>query len=234
MQSGGLKLVELLPLSNVTWKPCYRIIPSKFPPIQLFEEVAEPGDLEAIFELESLTNDRLRNEIGELQLIPPEDRISGPNTNYIMASFTHLAPQGSRFSDGSYGVYYAAKSLETSIAETRYHRANFLRATREEPGSIDMRVITARLSGQLHDIRTLDAPDIYNPNHYHASQIFAKQLRAAKSWGICYRSVRHAEGECVAVFRPPILKDCKQTLHLSYIWDGNTISHVIEKRLVAA
>ncbi len=36
----------------------------------------------------------------------------------VMAPFTHLNPKGSRFSDGSYGVYYAAKRLSTAIAET--------------------------------------------------------------------------------------------------------------------
>ena len=31
-----------------------------------------------------------------------------------MAAFTHLNPEGSRFSDGSYGVYYAAHTLATA------------------------------------------------------------------------------------------------------------------------
>ena len=47
-----------------------------------------------------------------------------------MAAFTHLNPQGSRFSDGSYGVFYCARSRDTAIAETRYHSALFLEATR--------------------------------------------------------------------------------------------------------
>ena len=36
----------------VEWKPCWRIVPSRFPPVQLFERVADPDDLEAVFELE--------------------------------------------------------------------------------------------------------------------------------------------------------------------------------------
>jgi hypothetical protein len=92
-------------LSLVTWLPCWRIIPRHFPPIDLFERVADPADLETILALESLTNDRLREEVGALQLVPQQDRISGRGTSYIMAAFTHLNPAGSRFSDGTFRVF---------------------------------------------------------------------------------------------------------------------------------
>ena len=150
----------------VEWKPCWRIIPSRFPPIQLFENVADPDDLEAVFEIEAMTNDRLRDEVGELQLVPPQDRISGPGTSYIMAAFTHLNPDGSRFSDGSWGVYYAGIDLDTAIAETRYHRTAFLSATSEAAMELDMRVLIADLEGKLHDIRGQQGkrPELYDLN----------------------------------------------------------------------
>ena len=85
------------PLARIVWTPCFRIIPSRFPPIGLFDRVAAPEDLEAVIELESMTNPRLRDEIGEIQLVPPDERISGPGTSIIMAAFTHLNPEGSRF-----------------------------------------------------------------------------------------------------------------------------------------
>lgn len=44
-----------------------------------------------------------------------------------------------RFSDGSYGVYYAANSSKAAIAETTYHRAQFYRATNEPDTRIYMR-----------------------------------------------------------------------------------------------
>ena len=102
-----------IPTSEVRWTPCYRIIPSRFPPISLFEAVADPADLEAVYAIEAMTNDRLRDEAGELSLVPPEDRVSGPGTSAIMAAFTHLNPVGDRFTDGSYGVFYAGLTLAT-------------------------------------------------------------------------------------------------------------------------
>ena len=66
--------------------------------------------------------------------VPPrEERAFGPGGSVIMAPFTHLDPSGSRFADGTFGAFYAAASLATSVAETCFHREVFLRATREAP-----------------------------------------------------------------------------------------------------
>jgi hypothetical protein len=220
-----------IPTTLVTWLPCWRIIPSRFPPIDLFARVADPADLEAIIALESLTDDRIREEVGMLQLVPLQDRISGPGTSDIMAAFTHLNPAGSRFSDGTFGVFYTASTLDTAIAETRYHREQFLRATSEPPLELDMRVLVTDLQQHLHDIRgrQQDLPAIYGLDDYSASQVLGKRLRAQNSWGIVYDSVRHAGGECAAVFRPPALQNCRQERHLCYVWDGTRISMVYRK-----
>jgi hypothetical protein len=221
-------------VAKIVWKPCYRLIPSHFPPIGVYDRVANPADLDAVFALENLTNPRLRQEAGDISIVPPEDRVSGPGTTPIMAAFAHLNPDGSRFSDGSYGVYYAGRTLDTAIAETRYHRARFLAMTREDPIELDMRTYLADLDGELHDIRgRADLTDVYAPDSYAAGQTLARPLKAANSYGIAYDSVRHAGGECVAVFRPPVLSNCIQGPHFGYVWDGAQISTVYEKKLYA-
>jgi hypothetical protein len=221
-----------IPVSAITWRPCYRIIASRFPPISLFENVAGPEDLDAIFIVEAMTNDRLREEAGDLGLVPPEDRISGPGTSAIMAAFTHLNPIGDRFTDGSYGVFYAGNTIETAVAETKYHRARFMAATDEPAQELDMRVYAVDLEGKLHDIRAMrdGRAELYHPTNYGASQAFATELRAAGSDGIVYQSVRFDNGECVAIFRPRLLSNCRQERHLCYVWDGQAIATVYEKR----
>jgi hypothetical protein len=218
-------------LQRVTWLPCWRIIPSRFPPIQLFERVTDPADLDAVLALESLTNDRLRAEVGDLGLIPLQDRLAGPGTSAIMAAFTHVNPDGSRFSNGTYGVYYAGKALETAIAETRYHRERFMMATAEPPMELDVRVYLADVDQDLHDIRGMreTLPEVYAAEDYSASQALGRRLRAQQSSGIAYDSVRHADGECIGIFRPPALRNCRQERHLCYVWDGKRISTVYQK-----
>ncbi|WP_262299482.1 RES family NAD+ phosphorylase [Microvirga sesbaniae] len=218
--------------SDVRWLPCYRIIPSSFPPINLFERVTDPADLETVLDIESMTNDRLRDEVGALNLVPPEDRISGPGTSPIMAAFTHLPPYGSRFTDGSFGVFYAGRTLDTAIAETKHHREAFLRATGEPRIELDMGVYAVDLDAVLHDARGMreTMPGIYDPDSYAASQALAIEIRNTGSSGLAYDSVRKPGGECVAIFKPRVLSNCRQERHLTYVWDGSSISTIYEKR----
>lgn len=219
-------------VNPVAWAPGVRIIPSRFPPIQLFERVADPGDLEAVLAVESLTNPRLRDEAGDVRLVAPEDRISGPGASIVMAAFTHLNPDGSRFSDGTFGVFYAANDLDTAMAETVHHRARFMRATAQPRMELDMRVYLVDLTAELHDLRgrARDLPHVYDPEDYSASQHLAVALRREGSNGIAYDSVRRRGGQCAAVFRPRLLSNCRQERHLCYVWDGHRISTVYEKR----
>lgn len=222
-------------ISKLVWKPCYRLIPSHFPPISVYERVANPADLEAVFAVENLTNPRLRQEAGEISIVPPEDRVSGPGATPIMSAFTHLNSEGSRFCDGSYGVYYAGRTLDTAIAETRYQRERFLARTKETPIEIHMRTYLADLEGDLHDIRgRTDLTDIYDLKSYTASQALGREIKTINSYGIVYDSVRAPGGECVGIFRPPILSNCIQGTHYCYVWDGTRITDVYEKKLYAS
>jgi len=226
-------MVLKLPTSRVTWRPCWRIVSSLFPPRGLFDRVARPEDLETVLAIEGLTNDRLRQEAGEISLVPTEERISGPGTTTIMAAFTHPNPSGSRFADASYGAYYAAKTLDTAVSETRFHKERFLRATNEAPIEVDMRSYASDIDAELHDLRGQRhaRPHIYDPDPaaYGAAQALAKSLRAQGSGGIVYDSVRDPGGECITVFRPNLLSPAAQGQHLCYVWDGTEISTVYIK-----
>jgi len=221
---------------HVRFAPCYRIVASRLPTIHLFERVADPADWDALYELESRTNPRIRTNLGELHLVPVADRVSGgPNASIVMAPFTHLSPPGTRFTDGHFGAYYAAESVDTAIAETRFHRENFLRATAQPAIELEMRCYLADVACELHDLRGrhMELPDIYDPSSYAASQNLGRSLREAGSNGIAFDSVRRNGGECVAVFRPRLVQNVRQGVHLRYAWDGNAISEVYEIRVVS-
>ncbi|CAN5336029.1 RES family NAD+ phosphorylase [soil metagenome] len=221
-----------LPIAELAWDCSCRLIPTRFPPVTLYDRVADPADLAAVFAIEMMTNPRLRQVLGELSIVPESERVSGPGTTPIMAAFTHLNPDGSRFSDGTFGVYYAALDLETAVAEVSHHRAVFLGFTREPAIEVDMRNYRAYIVTAVTDVRGMSPTmaDIYSPDSYAASQILARRLRSEGGRGVAYDSVRRAGGECVALFTPKaIVPPVRQAEHISLVWDGTRISGWYEK-----
>jgi len=216
------------PAVRLRWQKIYRVVASKHPPINVFENIVAARQLDMAWYIESLTNDRLRDENGAAPLVAPEDRIYAPGASIVMAAFTHIG-RPNRFSDGSYGVYYAARSLETSVRETVYHRGNFLAATKEPPLEIDMRAYVGRPLKPFLDVRGMKYDALHDPNDYSAAQAFAKPLREAGEWGLVYRSVRHEGGECIAAFKPQAVSIPIAGAALAYVWDGERISKVYEK-----
>lgn len=217
--------------ARVRWDPSYRLVASRFPPVGLFDRVARPEDLETVLAAESLTNDRLREEVGAIRRVPIADRVSGPGTTPIMAAFTHVHPEGSRFADATFGAYYAAREIETAIAEQAHHRGAFLARTREAPGEVDLRAYLAKIDTRLVDVRGWGKrkPDIMNIGDYAASQRFARARRAEGAGGILYDSVRRAGGQCVAIFRARLVSPVRQGPHICLVWDGRAITGWYEK-----
>lgn len=215
--------------TRLDWNPAYRVIPTRFPAVTLFDRVAAAADFEALYALEAMTNDRLRTEIGDLDLVPADERQFGPGSGPIMAAFTHLNPAGSRFSDGVYGVFYCAREPRTAIAETRYHAGLFLAATREAPLRQQMRLYTVRAHGTVADLRAkLADPRVLAPDDYSAGQALGRAIKQAGIDGLVYPSVRDAGGECLAAFRTTLLRDCHHAAYLEYNWNGHSIDAVFE------
>jgi hypothetical protein len=195
-----------IPVSRIEWRGAVRIIRSAFPPIDLFEDIADPADWPLLVSAEQKTNPR------------------------IMAPFTHVSiDRPSRFTDGSYGVLYVGDRFETALFETIHHHARFMVRTREAPGwTSQFREIVMSVNADLHDLRDLAGapPPSLDPDSYAASQALARHLRDAGSDGIAYPSVRHSSGECVALFYPDCASNALQGRHLDYHWDGQRVDLV--------
>jgi RES domain len=216
---------------RLRWQQACRILPTRYPAINLFDRVADAQDFDALYALEALTNERLRDELGQVERVPREERIFGPGSGPIMAAFTHVNVQGSRFSAGHYGVFYAARQRATAVAETRYHHGRFLAATREGAMHLPMRLYHVSIEARLHDLRPEDSVTeaVYSPTNYAASQALGARLQQAGSAGVAYRSVRHPRGQCVGLFKPRAASVCVHAAFLLYAWDGERFSDVYEK-----
>ncbi|WP_207785269.1 RES family NAD+ phosphorylase [Devosia sp. PTEAB7WZ] len=213
-------------LTRVTWPKAYRLIRSIHPPIDLFEDIADPRDWEALASAESKTNPRLWDHLGRLDLVPPERRVSGPGASYLMAPFVHVShDRPGRFTDGSYGIYSAGNAEEVAIREVAHHHARAMAASAEAPGwTSQFRMLVNRLDLDLHDARPFDR--FHDPDDYQAPQALGRQLRRAGSNGIVYRSVRHADGECAAIFWPDLIPVPVQADHFDYHWDGEKVDRI--------
>ena len=211
--------------AELAWPNSCRLVPSRYPAVGLFDAVADAADLDVVFAIEALGNPRLRQEAGALSLVPQDQRISGPGTTPVMSAFTHLNPEGSRFSDGTWGVYYAANDLDTAVAEVSHHRARFLARTAEAAIEIDLRCYRVPVRARLLDLRGRRAPaGILDPASYVASQPFARTQRDAREPGIVHDSVRRRGGQCVALFTPKAtVPPAQQAEHVALCWNGERI-----------
>ncbi len=210
------------PVAAIDWPASRRIVRTIYPPVFLFEDIAPPQDWELIASAEAKTNPRVRDEIGDLTLVPAERRVSGPSASLVMAAFTHVSrARTSRFSSGAYGVWYCGDRFEVALAETAYHFERFMARTNEPPADAQYRELTARISGNLHDLRGGGFAQCLAPDDWSTAQGLAASLRSAGSDGIVYPSVRWPAGQAAALFWPDLVTlPVIQARTLQYHWDG--------------
>ncbi len=222
---------SLPPRRRIRWKAQYRIIPTRMPLIDLFERLdLDEDEKRALWTLQARVNPRIQQELGNLTLVRPGDMLHGPHASIVMGAFTHTRT-ATRFSDGRIGIYYAARTLETAIRETVYHRSRYLQERGMPAQELHMRAWVGTVRKPCYDVRGEGFDDLHRPDDYRPSQRFARRLRQADpdAWGIVYRSVRHPGGDCLAALRPPAVSLPVQGPHLVYHWNGERITHVVEQ-----
>jgi RES domain-containing protein len=216
---------------RLRWAAACRIVPTRYPAVSLFDRVADADDFDALYALEALSNERARDEVGQIERVPPDQRIYGAGSGPIMAAFTHVNVLGSRFSDGRHGVFYAARERATALAETCHHHARFLAATAQGSMHLPMRLYTVAIDARVHDLRPADVVNaaVFDPDDYSAARALGHRLHSGGSAGVVYRSVRQRGGQCVGLFSPRGAGSCHHAAYLLYAWDGQAFSDVYEK-----
>lgn len=218
---------ETITVAPVKWPGAVRIIRSLYPPIDLFEDIADPADWPLLIAAEQKTNPRLMESIGNLDLVPTERRVSGHGASYLMAPYTHVSvDRPSRFSGGHFGVLYAGRTFEVALFETLYHHGAFMAATDEPAGwTSQFREIVVDIHARLHDLRGEEAAyrSLRDPDDYSPPQALGRALHDVGAEGVVFPSVRYAGGECVGLFYPDLARDPRQGRHLDYHWNGSRV-----------
>lgn len=149
--------------------------------------------------------------------------------NAIDWPFQHW--QASRYSDGRFGVWYGADSVETTVYETAYHwYTGFLMDAGFQHHSvqIERKVYQIRCDAMLLDLRACcgDFPAILHPSDYGFTQSLGARLHKEGHPGLLTPSVRYPSGISYVIFNPEVLSDPRHHCQLSYRLEGDQISVV--------
>ncbi len=203
-----------------------RIIRSLFPPVALFEDIADPEDWPLLIAAEQKTNPRLMETLGALDLVPPSHgfrpRRQLPHgavhpcqhrpPDPVLRRQLRRALRGPPVRDGAvrdhapprpvHGPKPGTAGLDVAVPRARHRR----RRDAARP---------ARRRSSL-------APAL-DPDGYATSQALGAALRAAGSDGVVYPSARDAGGACTGLFYPDLARNPVQGRHLDYHWDGTRV-----------
>lgn len=127
----------------------------------------------------------------------------------------------SRYSDGSFGVWYGAGDVETSVFETAHHWVGRLLSDAEgylRPGvTVERKVYRVRCDAALVDFRKAikKFPALIHPQDYSFTHQVGTRLDHEGHPGLITRSAR-CTGEVEAVFNPGVLSNPRQHCYLTY------------------
>ena len=219
-------MARVPPVALVRQFDTHRLIPSRHSAggeTVLVRIADDDAHLQAIFELDAATNDRLLAEHQRFPGIGIEELVFGvPCSHVINAAFCHPHPLGSRFNGPDRGAWYTGFALETAQAEVAFHK----RVELAETGWTDEESITyddylADFSAQFHDLRRATGfRACLDPRSYLASQALAERLLEGGSLGVVYPSVRVRRGTCLACFRPPLVANVRRDATYRFTFSG--------------
>lgn len=213
------------PVTLVRQFDTHRLVPSRYlrGGDSVLTALAEnEEDLQAVFALDMVTNDRLAAERQLLPGIGLEELVFGvPHAPVINATFCHAHPLGGRFNGPDRGAWYAGFEVETSHAEVAFHKSVQLAEVGMFEDSVTYDDFMSDFSASFHDLRrTRGFRTCLDPSSYVDSQLLAEELLDADSLGIVYPSVRHSGGTCLACFRPALVTNVRRAATWRFTWTG--------------
>jgi RES domain-containing protein len=227
--------MPLPPVRLVRQIDTHRLVPSRHLPRGDSVLVAIADDdahLQAIFELDAATNDRL---LAEQQLLPgiglEELVFAVPHASIVNAAFCHPHPLGSRFNGPGRGAWYAAFELASAQREVAFHKTVQLAEINRFEDSVTYDDYLADFSASFHDLRRARGfSACLDANSYVASQALAERLLDAGSLGVVYPSVRHKGGTCLACFRPALVTNLRRDRTYRFTWHGQAEPEIALQR----
>ena len=231
--------MRLPPVTLLRQIDTHRLIPSRHLPggdSVLVAIADDDAHLQAIFELDAATNDRLLAGQRLLPGIGIEELVYGvPYAAVVNAAYCHAHPLGGRFNGPDRGAWYAAFELQTAQAEVAFHKAVQLAEIGRLEDTVTYDEYLADVSASVHDLRRARGfAACLDPDSYVASQALAEALLDAEALAIVYPSVRRRGGTCLACFRPALVANVRRGRTYRFTWAGAPTPTIAVERSPAA
>ena len=205
----------------VRWSgDAYRLIPSRFPPVNVYEGLIANYRLDDVYAAENLTNPRLRS-LGRLSSGSEGGAASDPKLqNWNLAPFAYGNPDGTLFFDERRPCLEVAGDRQTALAVSVARREAFLTNTSEAATGLDMRMLRHPVDGLFWDLREIGEPAA-GLDRKARRKLGARMPDGAQ--GILYRCPERPAGTCIAITTGDVLERSIQTIHFRYVWDGKRV-----------
>lgn len=231
------ELLEKLHPSAATRGDWFRNIISLRVSEDLFDDLADDADTRELLGQIELDRKPAQYE-GRPVLSRPFEEAELASKVFAAIGYPFAHPTASRFSDGTWGVWYGASTLRTTVHETAYHwHRRFIQAPRDlelkNPVIGERRVFKVRCTGALLDLRpalTVE-PSLADPHDWSSGQKFGRLLHNNGYPGLLTDSVRTPtpNARTIAVLRKDLLSEPRDYCYLTYRFDPATQQIRVER-----
>jgi hypothetical protein len=200
----------------------HRLIPSRFPPVDVYARLGPPELAELAKQLEDKTNPRLHDR--NWQMENKKARENSPSLqNWNHAPFVYRNPEGSTLLNPGYAVLEMVRGVGPALAWALRRRELFLQRTDEPALNVDMRLLITPVTGRFVDLS--DTPISANRDErWNLGQALVD--RGAR--GALFRPLDHPSVLALAVFDRTALGRTVQAAHYRFVWDGSAVRTVYD------
>lgn len=198
-----------------------RLIPSKFPPIEVYARMLSPELTHVAHQLEELTNPRLA---AQKRIAATQSEVTlGKLQSWNHAPFAYKDPAGTRFLPPAFGAMEVAADVTAALAWAVKRRETFLDATEQPACFLDMRLFKVPVRGSFVDLRRLPT-DLDEKERWR----LGKTLYDDGAEGVIFHRPGIPDADFLAVFDLACLKPSVQATHYRFAWDGRAVDVVYD------
>jgi hypothetical protein len=206
--------------SEQTW---FRLIPSRFPPVDVYERLGEPRLRTAAQQIEVRTNPRLASKARIAHEADADHGGTGRLQNWNHAPFAYKNPEGSYLLSPAYGVMEVVGDSRSALAFYLRRREVFLDRTDETAMALDMRMLHTPVRGNFADLAGM-SPELAK----EARWAIGRELYESGVSGAFFQRADYPSTLFLAIFDPSVLEPSQQGAHYRFVWDGTAIRSIYD------